>query len=66
MKFEECLSHNFDEYCLEDILVGRLSTMLVHTGSWTGCGSAVRFGQALLSFLITAHHLCAFLLYLEG
>jgi len=26
------------------------------------CGSAVRFGQALPGFLITAHHLYAFLL----
>jgi len=28
------------------------------------CVSAVRFGKALQGFLITAHHLCAFLLYL--
>ena len=29
------------------------------------CGSAVPFGQALLGFLITAHHLWPFLLYLK-
>jgi len=28
------------------------------------CESAVRFGQAVPAYLITAHHLCAFLLYL--
>jgi len=26
------------------------------------CGSAIRFGQALPGFLITAHHLCPFLI----
>jgi len=29
------------------------------------CGSAVRFGQALPGYLITAHHACASLLYLS-
>jgi len=29
------------------------------------CGSAVRFGRALPGFPITAHHLYAFLLYLD-
>jgi len=29
------------------------------------CGSAVRFGQALPGYPITAHHLYAFLLYLD-
>jgi len=33
-----------------------------HTG--VHCGSAVRFGQAVPAYLITAHHLCAFLMYL--
>jgi len=28
------------------------------------CGSAIRFGQALPGYLITAHRLCVFLLYL--
>jgi len=29
------------------------------------CGSAVRFGRALPGYPITAHHLYAFLLYLD-
>jgi len=32
--------------------------------SGVNCGSAVRFGQAVPAYLITAHHLCAFLMYL--
>ena len=28
------------------------------------CGSAIRFGQAFPAYLITSHHLCAFLMYL--
>jgi len=50
----ECLLHN-DTQMLRQI---KFHTSRVH------CGSAVRFCQAVPPYLITAHHLCSFLLYL--
>jgi len=39
---------------------------MIGSKSEVHCGSAVRIGQTFLGFLITAHYLCTFLLYLEG
>ena len=45
----------------------RLRIQLSFSTSKVNCGSAVRhgLGQALATYLITAHHVYAFLLYLD-
>ena len=60
-----CISAYANVYFKTTIIEPNIKTMLLQDNihmSTVHCGNAVRFGQALLGYLITAHHLYACLL----